>query len=228
METQIIADNLSVSFDKKKVFENVSFTLKKGQYLALVGPNGAGKSTLVKTIVGQCRAYRGRVVVKDRKSIGYVSQLNNDGVYFPARVIEVIKSGFAKRLFNLPVSRKSLEYMHRVIDALELNSLLNSSFFNLSGGQKRAVLIARALCSGSSILILDEPCSSLDVNASNRLYRLIRTLNREHQISIIMISHDIDSVVNEADSVLCLTREPKFFSDIGDFKKDREYGELFK
>lgn len=227
MEEIICVKDLSVRFDKKTVFKNVSFTLRTGQYLAVVGPNGAGKSTLIKAIVGQCRAFRGSVSIKNKRALGYVPQFNNDGSYFPAQVIEVIKSGFASRLFSFSHKSKDTDYMNLVIDALELRHILYESYFNLSGGQKRAVLIARALCSGASVLILDEPCASLDVEASDRLQRLISHLNRKHNISIILISHDIRSVIANADSILCLGQEPRYFSKMQDFTENNVLGELF-
>lgn len=226
MNTILNVKNLSVTFDAQKVVQDVSFALKKGEYLALVGPNGAGKSTLLKTIINDNRKFVGSLCFCSDIKLGYVAQKNSDDIYFPATVKEVIRSGFKQKFFSFRLNRQEKEFFQSVVSELNLSSLLKKSFYSLSGGQKRAVLIARALCTGSDLLILDEPASGLDNIASSRLYESIRTVRNKFNTAIIMVGHDINRLCSEADSILCLEHSVKFIGKSTDFIKTPIYKEL--
>ena len=226
MNTILNVKNLSVTFDAQKVVQDVSFALKKGEYLALVGPNGAGKSTLLKTIINDNRKFVGSFRFCSDIKLGYVAQKNSDDIYFPATVKEVIKSGFKQNFFSFRFNRQEKEFFQSVVSELNLSSLLKKSFYSLSGGQKRAVLIARALCTGSDLLILDEPASGLDNIASSRLYESIRTVKNRFNTAIIMVGHDINRLCSEADLILCLEHTVKFIGKSTDFIKTPIYKEL--
>lgn len=226
MNTILNVKNLSVTFDAQKVVQDVSFALKKGEYLALVGPNGAGKSTLLKTIINDNRKFVGSLSFCSDIKLGYVAQKNSDDIYFPATVKEVIKSGFKQNFFSFRFNRQEKEFFQSVVSELNLVSLLKKSFYSLSGGQKRAVLIARALCTGSDLLILDEPASGLDNIASSRLYEAIRTVRNKFNTAIIMVGHDINRLCSEADLILCLEHSVKFIGKSTDFIKTPIYKEL--
>ncbi|MDD6205713.1 metal ABC transporter ATP-binding protein [Succinivibrio sp.] len=228
MNTILNVKNLSVTFDAQKVVQDVSFALKKGEYLALVGPNGAGKSTLLKTIINDNRKFVGSLSFCSDIKLGYVAQKNSDDIYFPATVKEVIKSGFKQNFFSFRLNRQEKEFFQSVVSELNLSSLLKKSFYSLSGGQKRAVLIARALCTGSDLLILDEPASGLDNIASSRLYEAIRTVRNKFNTAIIMVGHDINRLCAEADSILCLEHSVKFIGKSTDFIKTPIYRELME
>ena len=226
MNTILNVKNLSVTFDAQIVVQDVSFALKKGEYLALVGPNGAGKSTLLKTIIKDNRKFAGSFSFCSDIKLGYVAQKNSDDIYFPATVKEVIKSGFKQNFFSFRFNRQEKEFFQSVVSELNLSSLLKKSFYSLSGGQKRAVLIARALCTGSDLLILDEPASGLDNIASSRLYESIRTVKNRFNTAIIMVGHDINRLCSEADLILCLEHTVKFIGKSTDFIKTPIYKEL--
>ena len=216
--TILNVNNLSVKFDNTQVLKDITFALRKGQYLAVVGPNGAGKSTLVKTLVHENRRYEGSFSFdKAIKTTGYVAQQNNDGSYFPATAKEVIISGLCRHHLLPFVSKTDKARINTVIEELELEDLLDKGYFNLSGGQKRAVLIARAFVASDKLLILDEPTAGLDVTSQSRLYSSIRKLNEKYSTSILMISHDLERIIKEADSVLCIEHELKFFGKTEDF-----------
>ncbi|MBQ2382135.1 MAG: metal ABC transporter ATP-binding protein [Succinivibrio sp.] len=228
MNTILNVKNLSVAFEAQKVVQDVSFTIKKGEYLALVGPNGAGKSTLLRTIIKDNKKFVGTFSFSSDIKLGYVAQRNSDDIYFPATVEEVIKSGFKQRLFSYRLNKQEKEFFQSVITELKLSLLLKKSFYSLSGGQKRAVLIARALCTGSDLLILDEPASGLDNIAANRLYEAIRSLKNKFNTAIIMVGHDINRLCSEADSILCLEHTVKFIGKSTDFVKTPIYMELME
>ncbi len=227
--TILNVNNLSVKFDNSQVLKDITFNLSKGQYLAVVGPNGAGKSTLVKTLVHENKRYDGSFSFdKTVKTTGYVAQQNNDGSYFPATAREIIISGLCRHHLLPFVSKADKVRINTVIEELELEDLLDKGYFNLSGGQKRAVLIARAFVASDKLLILDEPTAGLDVTSQSRLYNSIRKLNDKYSTSILMISHDLERIIKEADSVLCIEHELKFFGKTEDFIKTDTYKSLME
>lgn len=227
--TILNVNNLSVKFDNSQVLKDITFNLSKGQYLAVVGPNGAGKSTLVKTLVHENKRYEGSFSFdKTVKTTGYVAQQNNDGSYFPATAREIIISGLCRHHLLPFVSKADKVRINTVIEELELEDLLDKGYFNLSGGQKRAVLIARAFVASDKLLILDEPTAGLDVTSQSRLYNSIRKLNDKYSTSILMISHDLERIIKEADSVLCIEHESKFFGKTEDFIKTDTYKSLME
>lgn len=227
--TILNVNNLSVKFDNSQVLKDITFNLSKGQYLAVVGPNGAGKSTLVKTLVHENKRYDGSFSFdKTVKTTGYVAQQNNDGSYFPATAREIIISGLCRHHLLPFASKADKVRINTVIEELELEDLLDKGYFNLSGGQKRAVLIARAFVASDKLLILDEPTAGLDVTSQSRLYNSIRKLNDKYSTSILMISHDLERIIKEADSVLCIEHELKFFGKTEDFIKTDTYKSLME
>ncbi len=227
--TILNVSNLCVTFDDLKVLEDISFSLNEGQYLAVVGPNGAGKSTLVKTLVKEITHYKGSFSFnREIKSIGYLAQQNNDGSYFPATAYEVIKSGMVTKSLLPWLSIKQKDFINKIVRELELSELLDKPFFNLSGGQKRIVLLARALATSQKFLILDEPAAGLDVNATQRLYESINKVNKKFNTAILMISHDLEKVINQASCVLCLEHKTKFLGTSEDFIQTNTYKELLE
>ncbi len=227
--TILNVQNLSVTFGNSHVLKDITFHLSKGQYLAVVGPNGAGKSTLVKTLVHENKKYEGVFSFdKSIKTTGYVAQQNNDGSYFPATAKEVIVSGLCRHHLLPFISKADKNRIQTVIEELELTEMLDKAYFNLSGGQKRAVLIARAFVASDKLLILDEPTAGLDVTSTSRLYNSIRKLNSKYSTSILMISHDLERIIKEADSVLCIEHELKFFGKTEDFVTTNTYKSLME
>lgn len=227
--TILNVSNLNVTFDDLKVLDDISFSLNEGQYLAIVGPNGAGKSTLVRTLVKEITHYKGSFSFSSQvKNIGYLAQQNNDGSYFPATAFEVIKSGMSSRNIFPCISSNQKVFLDKIIRELEIETLLNKPFFNLSGGQKRIVLLARALATSQKFLILDEPASGLDANASSKLYESIIHVNKKFNTAIMMISHDLEKVISQASSVLCIEHKTKFFGSSKDFIQTNTYKELLE
>ena len=157
-----------------------------------------------------------------------MAQQNNDGSYFPATAREIIISGLCRHHLLPFVSKADKVRINTVIEELELEDLLDKGYFNLSGGQKRAVLIARAFVASDKLLILDEPTAGLDVTSQSRLYNSIRKLNDKYSTSILMISHDLERIIKEADSVLCIEHELKFFGKTEDFIKTDTYKSLME
>lgn len=207
-------ENLSIGYENTPVLEGLSFSVEKGDYLAIIGENGAGKSTLLKTMLGLIQPLKGKVVFKDglkKTEIGYLPQQTIAQRDFPASVWEVVLSGCLAKNGIRPFYRKEDKELAKAnIQKLGLEGFEKRCYRELSGGQQQRVLLARALCSSNKILVLDEPVTGLDPKVTNQLYELIKSLNEEG-ITIIMISHDLH-VLEFANKVLHIGRET-FFGD---------------
>lgn len=203
---QILCKNLSVGYNGIVAARDISFSIEKGGYLCVVGENGSGKSTLIKTLLNLIKPILGTLEFGDgltQKSIGYLpqkSELQND---FPASVREIVLSGFlGKKRVNAFYSREEKKEVTKILTMLGIASIENETFTKLSGGQMQRVLLARALCACGGLLVLDEPVSGLDPEATQEMYETVDRLNRENNISVIMISHDMKAVEKYAKQIL--------------------------
>lgn len=196
--SQLICQDLSVGYDGKVILQDVNFEVCDGDYLCIVGENGSGKSTLMKTILGLLPVINGKILFGEglkKNEIGYLPQQTNIQKDFPASVREIVLSGCQTRGGNrLFYSKKEKQIAYDNMNKLQINNFKNKSYRQLSGGQQQKVLLARALCATKKILLLDEPVSDLDPKSTQELYTVIKNLNQQEGITIIMISHDITAV----------------------------------
>jgi len=197
--------NLSVGYDAQPVVSDLNFRVNEGDYLCIVGENGSGKTTLMKTLLGLREPLSGQIITGDglkRNEIGYLPQQTIVQKDFPASVKEIVLSGFQGRIglrpfYNKDEKLQAEENMKR----MGIADHANQCYRELSGGQQQRVLLARALCATRKILLLDEPVSGLDPKVTAEMYSLIQSLNKEN-ITIIMISHDIEAAVKYASHIL--------------------------
>lgn len=222
---QLICNNLTLGYDGKRIVENLSFTVNSGDYLCIVGENGSGKSTLMKAILGLQAPFGGKVVTGDglrQNEIGYLPQQSDLQKDFPASVREIVLSGCQGRCGLRPFyNRTERQLAEEAIERMSISSLSSCCYRELSGGQQRRVLLARALCATRKMLLLDEPVTGLDPIVSAEMYRIIEELNRKHKITIIMISHDVHAAVKYASHILYIG-ESIFFGTKSDFLKSEE------
>ena len=188
--------NLTLGYEKENVIENVSFTVNKGDFIIIVGANGAGKSTLIKGILGLIPIYSGDIIFDNslkRNEIGYMPQETKVDSSFPASVSEIVLSGtLARNKFKLFYNKKDKEDATNALKILNIYDIKNKSFQDLSGGQRQKVLLARSLCATEDLLILDEPSNNLDQESKVEFYTTLKHLNEGHNMTIIMITHDIE------------------------------------
>ena len=210
----ISCENLSVSYDKVSVISNLSFTVSEGDYLCIVGENGSGKSTLIKCLLGLKVPDKGHIITEKSlfEHIGYLPQQTAIQSDFPATVYEVVLSGFLNSLSGRLFFKKA--HKNKALEILKLfgiSDIKNDSFRNLSGGQKQRVLLARAMCATHRLLLLDEPITGLDPIASSEFYALMRKINRENKITVIMVSHSISTALSESNKILHLNDDGSYF-----------------
>lgn len=212
-------NSLTSSYNNNVAIENITLKVKEKEYLCIVGENGSGKSTLVKTIVGLQNKDKGSIKLNLKsQEISYLSQSSLKDLNFPATVKEVILAGTQKHK-KLPFyTKEDYDKINDVCKIFGINDLLNKKIGGLSGGQKQRVMLARALCKKPKLLILDEPCSGLDINVSRELYKTLSDLNKNQGITIIMVTHDLTEIKNYANRIIVLNKTIKYDGSVKDWK----------
>jgi zinc transport system ATP-binding protein len=191
--------NLVVRFGEQEIIRNISFALPEGTITALIGPNGAGKSVLLKTILG-LYPYEGEIKIfgenhlKMLNLVGYVPQNYNLDPVLPLTVYEFLK-----------ISNPRGE-IDKVLKEIDIENIKDRNISRLSGGQLQRVLFARAILAQPKILLLDEPVSETDIVGQREFYEIIKNLNQERGVTILITSHEITIVHTFAQRVLCLNR----------------------
>ena len=203
---QMICKNLAIGYDGKAIREEINFSVDRGDYVCIVGENGSGKSTLIRTLLGLQPPVSGQILFGDglqSREIGYLPQQTVVQKDFPASVGEIVLSGCQNRCGLRPFyNKKEKELAADMMHKLQITNLENHCYRDLSGGQQQRVLLARALCATKQLLLLDEPVSGLDPDAAEDMYRLIENLNRKEQITVIMITHDVNKATGYASHIL--------------------------
>lgn len=201
-------NNLSFSYGTHPVLKNIDLALKDREFLALIGPNGGGKTTLVRLLVGLLSPSSGSIRIFDmppetgKLRIGYVPQTTEHNRDFPVTVLDVVLMGTLRR--GLFPSREERNRAWAAMERMGVLDLANHRIGSLSVGQRKRVLIARALAHPFDLLILDEPAASMDAEGQTRLYRELQEINK--QATIILVTHDIGFISQYITSVACVNR----------------------
>ena len=199
--------DVSFSYGSTPVLERVSFHLHEGEFTALVGPNGAGKTTVLKLVLGLERPIGGTIRLfgeeprQSRSRIGYVPQHASFDAIFPISVREVVRMGRlapASRRFGAEDNKATT----RAMEQSGIADLATRPYSALSGGQRRRVLVARALAAEPDLLILDEPTANMDAESETRLFATLGSL--KERTSIMIVTHDTGFVSSLTDVVLCV------------------------
>lgn len=212
MEAIINVQDLSFRYPNanRDALNSISFSVNKGEWLAVIGPNGSGKSTLAKMINGLLAPYQGSVEVNGRllnedslwqirKEVGIVFQ-NPDNQFVGATVEDDVAFG----LENLGIDRQEMvQRIHEVLKQVRMEAFLKKEPAKLSGGQKQRVAIAGILALRPDVIILDESTSMLDPLGRKTIIKTVRELKEKYQLTVISITHDIDEA-SQADRILIL------------------------
>lgn len=226
----ISCKSISASYDGMNVLRDLTFSVNEGDYLCIVGENGSGKSTLIKCLLGIKPVDSGEIIMGEglrQTDIGYLPQQTVLQKGFPATVGEVVLSGcLNSRGYHPFFTSKEKKRASESMEKLGITDLKSRSYRELSGGQQQRVLLARALCAAKKLILLDEPVTALDPLASSELYSVISELNQKYNISVIMVSHDIQNSVGNASHVLHLRKDGYFFGTASEYSES-EAGSKF-
>lgn len=216
-------EHVGFGYENQDAVLDVNLEVNEGDYICIVGENGSGKSTLMKGILGLLKPTSGKIEYSEelkKAGIGYLPQQTDAQKDFPATVFEVVISGCLGKRGSRPFySIKEKKEARANLNRLGISDLERSCFRELSGGQKQRVLIARALCATDKLLILDEPITGLDPSAIQDFYQLVKKLNKEENVAILMVSHDMANIVHQADKILQLRQKPLFWGPMKEYVK---------
>ena len=210
-QTILKVGNLNVNFNSDQVIKDLSFSVDKGDVLAIVGPNGAGKSVLFRALLGLI-PYSGKIEWDKNLKISYVPQkfaIDRELPLSTAEFLSFRKKGH-KEIMDVLLS-VGIGAEHKNDPAHQLRHItdhvLKQRLGWLSGGQLQRVLIARALLDNPDVLLFDEPTSGIDVGGEETIYGMLKKLHSERNLTMLLISHDLNIVYKYANNVLCLNKE---------------------
>ncbi len=208
MENSIEIKNLRKSFKDVKAVDDLSFSVKQGEFFAFLGVNGAGKSTTISIMCGQLSKDGGSVFINGKDIERGMEEIRKEiGVVFQYSVLDApltVKDNLETRASLYGITGKDFEKrLAELSELLDFKNLLNRDFGKLSGGQKRKIDVARALLHHPSILILDEPTTGLDPQTRKLIWQVVHNLRREEKITVFLTTHYMEEVA-DADYVVIL------------------------
>jgi len=211
--------NMSFSYGGAPVLEDVSLQVAAGEFLGIVGPNAGGKSTLLKLILGRLDPQSGEIVVLGKRPreatrrLGYVPQHPGFPGDFPITVEQVVllgclgrrsRPGWLGALTPDVIGKADRQATRRALEEVEAADLADRRIGSLSGGQLQRALLARALVSEPTIMILDEPTANIDLRLESDIFDLLKQLNA--RMTILLVSHDVDFICGYVTRVACINR----------------------
>ena len=211
---EVVLRDVSVGYANHQVFRDLSLNISGGVFTGIIGGNGSGKSTLLKTIAGLLQPSQGEVRVGGespeaaRAYLGYMPQVSNVDWRFPISVRELVEMGryhfsWRRRLGRLIRTQDDRIAVDRAIEVMDVGDLQHQQIHELSGGQRKRALIARALARQPRILLLDEPSAALDAVSDDQLFDVLCDLT-ELGTSVIMTTHDLSTVLEHYSEVICV------------------------
>lgn len=236
-KTIIELKEVTFAYGNREVLDKVDLKIHRGDYLGIIGPNGGGKTTLLKLMLHLLYPQSGEITLFGKPidtfnewyRIGYVPQkaVAFDS-NFPATVYEVVAMGrYGRRGIFHSLTRHDHTAIRKAIKEVEMEEYKDRLITDLSGGQQQRVFIARALAAEPEMIFLDEPTVGVDVNTQQQFYNLLRRLNQSLELTLILVSHDIDVIANEATEIACVNKTLIYDSNPKHFVKTSALQELY-
>ena len=216
---------LSAGYDGRTVLHDVNLTVYERDFLGIIGPNGGGKTTLIRCMLGLLKPTAGKITyygadhsqlpaLNSQFFMGYLPQYNTIDRKFPITVEEVILSGLSsKKPLTSRFTKEHREKASQVIVRMGLEGLEERAIGALRGGQLQRALLGRAIISDPEVVILDEPSTYIDKRFEARLYQLLAEINKD--CAIILVSHDIGTVLQQVKSIACVNETLDYHPDTG-------------
>lgn len=229
-------DDVSFNYGYTPVLNRVSFSIRSGDFLALIGPNGSGKTTLLKTILGLLKPSQGVIRVfgspigefKNWHKIGYVPQkATHIDPFFPVSVNEVVGMGLLSGKKDPKPSKKNESIqLEKALSVVGLEDLKDWRIGKLSGGQQQRVFIARAIVNKPEILFLDEPTTGVDTRTHEHFYKMLDDLNKKEGMTIVLVTHEIGIINKHVSQVACLNQSLVYHGTHSEFCRSEAFKEM--
>ncbi len=241
MENLVHFDHVHFAYSGEDVLSDISLDINKGDFLGIIGPNGSGKTTLLRLMLGLLKPQKGSLSLfgtsisqfKQWSRIGYVPQKATQfETKIPVTVGELVALGRVGKagLFHR-LNQGDLVSIQKALESVGMEKYSDRLVTELSGGQQQRVFIAKALASEPELLILDEPTVGVDIEVQDEFYQLLAELNKSslnnNPLTLIIVSHDIDVIVNEVNKVACLNKTLVYEGTPKDFIKEDYMEKLY-
>ncbi|HCP22653.1 MAG: metal ABC transporter ATP-binding protein [SAR202 cluster bacterium] len=225
--------DLWAGYDGRPVLEAVNLQIDRGDMVGIIGPNGSGKSTLIKTVLGLVKPLRGDVSVlgstgtPERHLVGYTPQTELVDWNFPVTVSDVALMGrYSRRGLFRRTTSEDREAADAALEMVKMLDLRDRLIGELSGGQRRRVLLARAMAHNPKLLLLDEPMAGLDATVQHQLLDLMDEL-RDNGTTVILSTHDLSCVSQRCDKAACLNHRLIAFGKPSEVLNEQVLGDTF-
>ena len=231
----ICLHDVVVAYQSNVAIFDVNLDIYQNEFVGICGPNGSGKSTLLKSIIGAIEPLRGTVKILGeeisqkgnlhglRKKFGYLPQITEIDRNFPALVKDVVGMGLYTKIGMFRgLNKKDAEKILHALEIVELEQFIDRPIGHLSGGQQQKVMIARGIVNNPDILFLDEPTSALDFKVARNIMEIIKKIHDETNLTIILVSHDIDFIKKNCSRAVCINRRIVWEGN----PKEKEFDEI--
>ncbi len=235
--TIIKIEHLSFAYGDNQVLQDVSLDIHAGDYLGIIGPNGGGKTTLIRLLVGLEQPDKGTISLygtplpkfKDWSNFGYVAQkVTNVDTHFPVTVKDIVAMGrYGIGHLGRRLNKDDQKIITESLAHVDLTKYASRMINQLSGGELQRVFIARALAQQPKVIILDEPTVGVDIEIQKQFYTLLKKLNQELGITLVLISHDVDVMTKEVTEIACINRGLVYHGDPQKFVKEEHVHDLY-
>jgi zinc/manganese transport system ATP-binding protein len=230
----LAVNGLSVRLGGREVLRDVSFTIRRGQFVGLIGANGAGKTTLMRVILGLVQPAAGEIRISGRPrgrrsgGIGYVPQKIQLDPDMPLRARDLVGLGLDGHRLGFPLpSRSRRALVDEMLRAVNAAHLAEARVGHLSGGEQQRILIAHALISGPGLLLLDEPLANLDIASEQEVVALLARIAAEQQIAVLISAHEMNPVLPVMDRIVYLAKGRAASGPTDDVVREDVLSELY-
>jgi len=212
MKNLIKLDNVAIGYEKEVFVDSINLSIECNQFWGVLGPNGSGKTTLLKTILNLISPVSGNIVFNNELVFGYVPQNEKFDPIFPISVYELVSMGRYSRVKpGSRISQTDKSLIEKSIESAGISHLKDRTFRSLSGGEKQRALLARAIAGEPNILVLDEPTASVDIKGEAQIMELVKNIQTESELAVLMVSHFLNTVSEFSDHIILVDKDNNIF-----------------
>jgi len=205
-------ENAGIGYEGSMFIDCINFTIKPNEFWGVLGPNGSGKTTLLKTVLKLIPQVSGKLLLNENLIYGYVPQHEKFDPIFPISVYEIVSMGRYSRVrAGKRLSESDINVIERSIDKAGISHLKNRPFRSLSGGEKQRTLLARSIAGEPDLLVLDEPTASVDIKGETEIMELVKKIQSERKLAVVMVSHFLNTVSEFSDHLILIDKDNKVF-----------------